>query len=175
MDDAQLLTRALKGDRGAFTTLYDRHAAGVFGYALKIVRERSAAEDVVQETFVGLLGGKRYDAGRPFVSWLLAITRNAAIDLIRRRKTRREVGADDELLSQASRSGPDADARDLVEVALRQIPDEFREAVWLCDGMGMSYEEASEVMGCETGTVGSRVARGRKLLREQFARAGHEV
>ena len=43
MDDASLLTCALKGDRAAFTTLYDRHASGVFGYAVKIVRDRSAA------------------------------------------------------------------------------------------------------------------------------------
>ena len=175
MEDAFLLSRALKGDRGAFTTLYDRHSAGVFGYALRIVRERSAAEDVVQETFVGLLGGRRYDAGRPFTSWLLAIARNAAIDLLRRRKTRREVGAEEELLSHPAHAGPDADARETVEVALKALPDEFREALWLCDGMGLTYQEASEVMGCETGTVGSRVARGRKLLREQFARAGHEV
>lgn len=175
MDDPQLLARAIGGDRTAFTTLYDRHAAGVFGYALRIVRDRAAAEDVVQETFVGLLGGRRYDARRPFTSWLLAIARNASIDLLRRRKTRREVGAEEELLSQATRPGSDPDARDLVESALSRIPDEFREAVWLCDGMGLSYDEASQVMGCETGTVGSRVARGRKLLREQFARAGHEV
>lgn len=175
MEDAQLLTRAIGGDRAAFTTLYDRHAAGVFGYALRIVRDRSAAEDVVQETFVGLLGGRRYDARRPFTSWLLAIARNASIDLLRRRKTRKEVGAEEEMLSQATRPGSDPDARDLVETAMARIPDEFREAVWLCDGMGLSYDEASQVMGCETGTVGSRVARGRKLLREQFARAGHEV
>lgn len=175
MDDAGLLASALKGDRTAFTTLYDRHASGVFGYAVKIVRDRSAAEDVVQETFVGLLGGRRYDSSRPFVSWLLAITRNAAIDLLRRRKTRREVGADDEIGTRPAPSGPDADAREAVDAAMKQLPDEFREALWLCDGMGLTYQEASEVMGCETGTVGSRVARGRKLLREQFARAGHEV
>ena len=124
---------------------------------------------------MGLLGGRRYDSSRPFVSWLLAITRNAAIDLLRRRKTRKEVGAEDEVISRAAPSGPDADAREAVEVALKALPDEFREALWLCDGMGLTYQEASEVMGCETGTVGSRVARGRKLLREQFVRAGHEV
>lgn len=175
MTDATLLTRALKGDRAAFTTLYDRHSGGVFGYALRIVRDPSAAEDVVQETFVGLLGGRKYDPSRPFLSWLLTIARNASIDLIRRRKVRKEVGAEDAILSRAAPAGPDADAREAVETALRQVPDEFREALWLCDAMGMSYQEASEVMGCETGTVGSRVARGRRMLREHFARAGHEV
>ena len=70
-DDATLLSRSLRGDKASFATLYDRHAAGVFGYALRMVRDRSAAEDVVQETFIGLMGGRRYDVSRPFVSWLL--------------------------------------------------------------------------------------------------------
>lgn len=173
-EDGTLLTRALKGDRAAFATLYDRHSSSVFGYAVRLTGDRSAAEDVVQETFVALLGGKRFDPSRSFTAWLLTIARNEAFDLLRRRKVRKEVGIGDVLEREAA-PGADLGSREAVEVALRAIPDEYREAVWLCDGIEMSYHEAAEVMGCEIGTVGSRVARGRQLLKEQFSRSGYAV
>ncbi|MBI2920382.1 MAG: RNA polymerase sigma factor [Planctomycetes bacterium] len=172
-EDGTLLVRALKGDRAAFATLYDRHSSSVFGYAVRLTGDRTAAEDVTQETFVALLGGKRFDPARSFTAWLLTIARNEAFDLMRRRKVRKEVGIGD--LEREAAPGTDVGAREAVEVALRAIPDEYREAVWLCDGIEMSYQEAAEVMGCEVGTVGSRVARGRQLLKEQFSRSGYAV
>jgi RNA polymerase sigma-70 factor (ECF subfamily) len=172
--DADLLVRAIRGDRAAFATLYDRHAAAVYGYALKLTADPGTAEDVVQEAFLGLLKGVRYDARRPFMAWLLTIARNEAYDLLRRRRARREAGLDG-APEPAAAAGPDPGTRDHVEAALRALPDEFREAVWLCDGMEMSYQEAAEIMRCEIGTVGSRVARGRALLRRELSRTGHAV
>ena len=174
MDDARLLARCVQGDKVALATLYDRHASSVFAYALRLVGERSAAEDVTQETFMALAGGVRFDPSRSFDAWLLTVTRNEAFDLLRRRKRRREVPMEGGTDVAAAPSADPA-AAEAVEWALRSVPAEFREALWLCDAMEMSYREASEVMGCEVGTVGSRVARGRQLLREQFARSGHAV
>jgi RNA polymerase sigma-70 factor (ECF subfamily) len=173
-EDAELLSRALRGDRAAFATLYDRHAAAVYAYAVRLTGDRSAAEDVTQEAFLGLVKGVRYDARRPFMAWMLTIARNEAYDLLRRRRSRREsaLGGAPE---PAAAAVPDLGTRDHVETALRALPDEFREAVWLCDGLEMSYREAAEVMGCEVGTVGSRVARGRALLKRELSRTGHAV
>jgi len=173
-EDAVLLTKAARGDRAAFATLYDRHATGVFAYALRLTGEQSSAEDVTQETFLALLGSHRFDPSRSFGAWLLTLARNEAFDLLRRRKVRKETGLDGALDPPAP-PGTDPGTREAVDAALSAVPEEFREAVWLCDGMEMSYQEAAEVMDCEIGTVGSRVARGRKLLREQLSRSGYAV
>ncbi len=163
MNDSALLADAAAGDRAAFAALYDRHARAVYGYAVRLVGDRTAAEDVTQEAFLALWRSRSYDPSRSFTAWLLTVTRNAAIDHLRRRGRRAE-----QPLREAveSAKGP----VDHVEAALREIPDEYREAVWLCDALGLTYREAADVMGCEPGTVGSRVARGRQLLRTKLAR-----
>ena len=162
MDDAVLLERALRGDRAAFASVYDRHAKAVYGFALRMVGDRGAAEDVTQEAFLALLRGRAFDASRGFLPWLLTVTRNEALDHLRRRGRRPESPIDRELLETAPAREHDATAKDAVETALRLLPGEFREAVGLCDAMGLSYHEAAEVMGCPLGTVGTRVMRGRR-------------
>jgi RNA polymerase sigma-70 factor (ECF subfamily) len=175
LDDGTLLARAARGDRGALATLYDRHSGAVFGYAYRLTGERASAEDAVQEAFLALLRSRSYDPRRPFLPWMLTVTRNAALDLMRKRTRRGEVTLDEDV-ARTGPSGPrGVDAADEVEKALSRVPDEYREALWLCDGMGMSYREASELMGCDEGTVGSRLSRGRKLLKEHYARNDHAL
>ena len=56
-----------------------------------------------------------------------------------------------------------------------RLPLAYRETLWLCDAMGLTYVEAGAILGCDPGTIGSRISRGRKALREHFSRNGHEV
>ena len=64
---------------------------------------------------------------------------------------------------------------DAIERALEELPATFREAVWLADGMGIAYVEIASILGCDVGTVGSRVSRARKLLKDYFARNPHAL
>jgi len=173
MTDADLLRRALDGDREAFAELYDRHARPVYGYALRILGDRTAAEDAVQETFLALFRGRSFDSSRSFTAWLLTLARHAAIDALRRRRP--EVPIDRELMEMEAAPAVDPSSAEAVESALRRLPDEYREALWLCDAMGLSYREAAEIMGCELATVGTRVGRGRAKMRAQMVRHGHAV
>jgi RNA polymerase sigma-70 factor (ECF subfamily) len=173
MTDADLLRSALEGDRAAFADLYDRHAGAVFGYALRIVGDRPAAEDATQEAFLALFRGRSYDASRPFAAWLLTLTRHASIDVLRRRRP--EVAIDRELMETTPARPVEPGVREEVERALCGLPAEFREALWLCDALELSYREAAEIMGCEVNTVGTRLSRGRQQLRTLFTRNGHAV
>lgn len=76
------------GDHSVLSAIYDRYAPHVFGLALRVTGDPVAAEDVVQETFVGVWrNARRYDATRaPFRTWLLAIAHHRAIDAVRRRR-----------------------------------------------------------------------------------------
>ena len=174
-EDRILLSRALRGDADAFRSLYDRYAPAVYGYALRLTAQRHNAEDVTQDVFLALLKrGKSYDPSRPFLPWVLGITRHEAINHLRRRK-RVERSVDRELMETAPAPSGDPDAAEFIEEALIKVPPVFREALWLCDGMGMSYDESARIMGCDPGTVGSRLSRGRKLLLQQVARKRYAV
>lgn len=176
MEDALLLKRALGGDESAFRSLYDRHATTVFGYALRLLGNRTDAEDVTQEVFLTLARrGSLYDPTRRFQTWLLTLVRNASIDHRRRRRSRPEAPIDREILETVAAGHPTSEGTEAIERALPCLPDNYREALWLCDAMGLTYQEAALIMECDPGTVGSRISRGRQLLRDHFKRNGHAV
>ena len=101
--------------------------------------------------------------------------RNKAIDHLRARSKRPETKLDGEVLDALAEAAPDSGAGEAVERALARIPLAYRETLWLCDGLGLTYEEAGATLGCDPGTVGSRISRGRQMLRDYFSRNGHEV
>jgi RNA polymerase sigma-70 factor (ECF subfamily) len=174
--DEELLERSLEGDPDAFRALYERHADTIYGYARRILGNDAAAEDVSQEVFLALLrGGRTYDGARAFRPWLLTLVRNKAIDHLRARAKRPETKLDGEILDTLSETVPDSGIGDAVERSLARIPLAYRETMWLCDGLGLTYEEAGGILGCDPGTIGSRISRGRKMLRDYFSRNGHEV
>ena len=176
MRDEELLQRSLQGDPDAFRALYDRHADSIYGYARRILGSETAAEDVSQEVFMALLrGGRTFDGSRAFRPWLLTLVRNKAIDHLRARSKRPETKLDGEVLDALAEAVPDSGAGEAVERALARIPLAYRETLWLCDGLGLTYEEAGATLGCDPGTVGSRISRGRQMLRDYFSRNGHEV
>ncbi len=153
------------------------HLAAAYNLARWMTRNDHDAEDVVQEAYLrafrsfdGFHGG---DA-RP---WLLAIVRNTCINSLRRRSPRSSAVPLDESanLLAADVAGPDermlqAANRDMVYHALDELPDEFREVVVLREMEGLSYKEVARVTDSPIGTVMSRLARGRKLLRETLMR-----
>src|SRR5579864_5215271 len=87
MDDAALITRIRAGDQSAMANLYDRYSGVVYGVALRVLANTTAAEDVVQEVFLQLWRNPQaFDADRGRLApWLAVIARNRAIDLLRKR------------------------------------------------------------------------------------------
>jgi RNA polymerase sigma-70 factor (ECF subfamily) len=108
-----------------------------------------------------------------FEGWLWRITRNAFLDEIRKRKRRPTSPLPDEIDRWDAATSDAADVEyaritlgDEVQKALLELPIEFREAVVLCDVVGLSYEEIAQAASVPIGTVRSRIHRGRKMMRE---------
>ncbi|MFN8139662.1 MAG: sigma-70 family RNA polymerase sigma factor [Fimbriimonadales bacterium] len=151
----------------------------VFSTALRLTRNREEAEDLTQEAMVRAYEAyDRFD-GRNLKAWMLRILTNLYIN--RYRKQKREPGqesldAEPGIEPVAATDGnPSAELFDellgeQVEEALSQLPDEYRVSVLLCDVEGMSYEEIAESLGIPIGTVRSRLARGRAMLRSRLAK-----
>src|ERR1700743_2172270 len=174
--DDVLLRRAAKGDEDAFTTLYRRHQAALYRFALRMTGNAWASEEIVQDVFMTLMREpKNYDAERgALAAYLYGIARNRVMKHLERLP--RELQLDEE-----SESGTRAlagmtnvvtpmhwaarpERQEHARAAVLQRPSEFREAVVLCELEELNYEEASQRIGCPIGTIRSRLHRGRALL-----------
>lgn len=158
------------------------HLDALYRSALWFTRNRAEAEDVVQETCLRAFRSfHRFNPGSNCRAWLLTILRNVFLNRVR--KEGRQVPEGDatfwessvESLTAGGRVGDNPEEEFLqtvvhgdVDRALRALPLVFREAVVLADLEGLSYKEVAEVLGCPTGTVMSRLSRGRGLLRQSL-------
>jgi RNA polymerase sigma-70 factor, ECF subfamily len=156
--------RARGGDRVAFEDLVRAHQADVYRLALHLVRDPPTAEDVTQEAFVHAYRSlRRFRGGSKFSTWLFRITRNCAVDAIRRRERRRTY----ELAAQEPEAPVEEPSLRLaLEQAIGSLAPDVREPFVLIEVLGLSYEEAAVVLGIPRGTIKSRMHRARKALVE---------
>ena len=167
------MQRVASGDRTAFLTLYDRYAPRVYGLALHMLRDRMAAEEVAQESFLKLW--TRADSFRPdkgsFLTWLLTITRRTALDRIRlegRRPATAEPPA--ELQDWSHLPQPESTSEEArwgsVRFALDEIPVEQQLVISLSFYYGLSQSQISEHLDIPLGTVKTRMRLGMDKLRD---------
>ncbi|MCA8884493.1 MAG: RNA polymerase sigma factor [Rhodobacteraceae bacterium] len=137
-------------------------------FAMSLTRNRSAADDLVQDTVVKAWSNlDKFQTGTNLRAWLFTILRNTFYS--GRRKRAREVEDGDGVLTGQLSEKPAHDGRLLLRdfrAAFDQLPDEQREALILVGASGFSYEEAAETCGCAVGTIKSRTNRGRARLAE---------
>jgi RNA polymerase sigma factor (sigma-70 family) len=167
----QLMAAYVDGDSAAFDALYQMVGAKVFGYLIRLTRQRERAEDLLQITFAKLHRARAsYIRGAPFLPWLFAIARRAFLDERRRSKSRHEdLSADGTLpepVPELSRANEEV--TDALEQALDRLPVLYREAIVLTKITGLSVSEAAEVLGTTPTAVKLRVHRGYKELRQHL-------
>jgi RNA polymerase sigma-70 factor (ECF subfamily) len=154
--------RARGGDLAAFEDLVRAHQADVYRLALHFVRDAPTAEDVTQEAFVHAYRSlRRFRGGSKFSTWLFRITRNCAIDAIRRRERRK---AYEHAAERTEVSVEEPSLRVALEDAIDSLPPELREPFVLIEVFGLSYDEAAAVLRAPTGTLKSRMHRARRAL-----------
>ncbi len=165
LSDESLLAGMASGDPEAATSFIRRYQARVFGLALAILSDRSAAEEVAQEAFLrAWKHGAAFDARRGQVStWLLTITRNLAIDVLRmRRADPFDPRTLMDLLEAGSGEGSEeplvkADESQRLRKALAELPHDQRVAVVQAGFLGRTAREISEIEGVPIGTVKTRI------------------
>ncbi len=169
-----------RGDLGALDRLYEQYGAMAFSIAYRITGDRAAAEDVVQDAFLGAWrNAARYvDARGSVRTWLLSIVHHRAIDAIRRRRPTVEL-PDSEATLPDTLTLPDAWAdvelrldRAAVQVALTRISDVQREAIELAYFGGLTQTEIAERIGVPLGTVKGRLRLGLQGLRAALTPLG---
>lgn len=173
VSDESLLAAMAGGDQDAAAAFVRRHQARVYGLALTIVQQPALAEDVAQDTFVkAWRHAATYDPRRGGAStWLLTITRNAAIDAIR---YRHDDPMDPDLLvalltvRDESDASDDPDTNLALRQALAELPSEMASSIVLMTYFGLTAREIATRDDVPPGTVKTRVRRGLQKLRERM-------
>jgi RNA polymerase sigma-70 factor (ECF subfamily) len=172
--DPELVERARAGEREAFGFLYRRHQVYVYRFARAMTGSSALAEDIVQEVFLALMRDlERYDASRAGLrTYLFGIARNLA--RYKARSVRRLISLDQaeeacEFEDPAAALSANQETRRMRR-CLAGLPARYREVIILCDLQELDYAAAAAVLSVPTGTVRSRLHRGRQLLLERLRR-----
>jgi RNA polymerase sigma-70 factor (ECF subfamily) len=180
-DDQDLIAGTLRGETGAFGQLVGRYQNRLFNSLTRMTGSVEDAEDIAQEAFVHAFQKLHtFRGGSRFYSWLFRIALNAAVTLHRKRDkatasveaVREQVGFEPADIRPNSTPQAPLEASErqaLVQRALRELPEDFRQVLVLREMDEMSYEEISEIVDCPIGTVRSRIHRARQELRDRLA------
>ena len=171
-DISYLLGRIALGDRSAFARLYDRSAPKLFGVCLRILKDRSEAEEALQDVYVKIWQrADRYVAGDSDpMSWLAAIARNQAIDRVR---ARRPTAVDiDEAYDLADMTANPEERALLssegrrIETCMKELEPDRASAVRRAYVEGATYEELADIFGVPLNTMRTWLRRSLLKLRE---------
>jgi RNA polymerase sigma-70 factor (ECF subfamily) len=160
------MARVRSKDAAAFEALYDAYSRLVYGVAMRMLGDLSAAEDVTQAIFLKIWSAPQLFETGNFAGWLVRVTRNRALDILRSKSYRFEELPED----RAAEDRPDdiafanIDAQ-RVRAALAQLPEEQRDLIELGFFGGMTHEELAERTGIPLGTVKTRIRAGLRKLR----------
>ena len=177
-DDEQFISAYLEGDESALSFLVDKYLKNVYNFAFQLTRNRQAAEDITQDSFIKAWKHiRRYRQGSSFQTWLFAITRNTAIDWLRQKKEvafssfENEQGVNslvetltdkqplpDELIAQAENTV-------FVQALLAQLDPQYREVLTLRYSSNLTFKEIGEIVRRPLHTVKSQHRRALAALR----------
>ena len=191
LHDPELVALIAAGDQAAFGVAYDRHADAIYGSVLRFLRDREAAEEIVQDVYVAAWrhAGQYVPSSGSLLGWLLGIARNKAIDRVRAAARRprlvvlggpdedpgdaferavaagRAAGGMDTTASEPEEEAARAWVRAVVRTALSTIPALERQALHLAYDEGLTQVEIAERLGWPLGTVKTRTRRALVTLR----------
>ena len=174
-DDSALMLRYQEGDVHAFETLYRRHNDAIYRYLLRLCHHHDTAEDLYQEVWGKIIKARSsYRPTARFTTFLYRVAHNCFIDHIRRnRRHEGNVELNAEMLHHPG-EGPDMAterslARTRLERALRDLPDEQRDAYLLHEEAGLGVDDIASVTGCNRETAKSRLRYAVSKLRKAIA------
>ncbi len=177
LTDDQCIKRMAVGEEEPFQVLFERYGDLVFGYCVKLLKDRERAEDASQDVWVKVIrNAKKYKSQGKFRAWLLQIARNTCFSLFRDIKKNRAEDVDDHEVEDVTQESildlmSAEENRERVKKCIEALPDNQRMAlvVWMTEDK--SYEEIAEQMETSVSAVKSLLFRGRQSLKDMLGEA----
>lgn len=177
MDSDEVLAKKVQGgNKDSFAELISRYEGKIFGFSLRMLKDRTLAEDATQETFLKSYQNIRgFDTNRNFSSWIFRIAHNEVINIFRHYK---HVNVSDDYFDTIgdnfeTKIQEELDlniAKENLSKAFNTLPVKFKEAIDLKFFQEKSYEEISEIMRIPVGTVGTYINRAKQNLKEKLTK-----
>jgi RNA polymerase sigma-70 factor (ECF subfamily) len=169
-DDSRLLEAARHGDESSFLALYRHYRTPLFRFAWRLTGSVATAEDVLQECFLALIEGARFDVDRGSLrAYLFGIARNLALKRIRLAERESEEMEDAAADLDPLENLLSTERSEVVARAVQALPPFQREALILFEYEELSLEEIAAIVGIEAGAVKARLHRARETLRRRLA------
>lgn len=168
-DDYSIIRQFIEGDKSVFQILVKRHKEKVRNIIYLTMNNSALVDDIAQDVFITIYRNlKHFRFESQFTTWLYRITVNKCKDYLRRMNVRKIFSPLDEGIEISEYPSPveNKDISKIVTEAISQLPVKLRMPLILKDIEGFSYQEISETLNCEMGTVKSRIFRGREKLKE---------
>ena len=187
VSDSEFVDRLRNGDAEAFDTLITRYSGDIFSVLYRMTEDPEEARDLTQETFLSALKAiKSFRGEAELKTWLFRIALNHSRNRFRwwKRRRRHDTVSLDKPLGDGTATVSDtiaddgetpeqamlrSERRERLMKALGALPEIFRETIVLCDIEGLGYEETARTLNINIGTVKSRLARGREMLRKRLS------
>jgi RNA polymerase sigma-70 factor (ECF subfamily) len=182
--DVQLMLEVQQGSEAAFRQLFEKHGAGVIGFAMQFVKTRARAEELAQDVFLQIYRTRaRYAPRARFKTWLYRMVTNACLSDLRRPEHRAHLqpldpsageNIDDPpaVLEAPGQSSEDAaltrEAVERLQAAVANLPAQQRAALLLARVNGLSYEEVATTISCSVSAVKSLIHRATVTLRDRL-------
>jgi len=177
-EDIALIERALSGDQPAYDRLMKKYHQLIYNLIFRMIYKKEDVEDLTQEAFIKAFQSlDKFDRQYSFSTWLFKIASNNCIDYLRKKKLStfsidKEMGSDDDDLHFEI---PDSDyipdkqiidreRKAILEAAIGQLPQKYREVILLRHSQEKDYEEIAKILKLPLGTVKAHIFRGRELL-----------
>jgi RNA polymerase sigma-70 factor (ECF subfamily) len=176
--EQEWIEAAQQGDHSAFARIVEAYMSPVHNLAYRMLGNAAEAEDAAQEVFLrAYLKLASYDRGRKFSTWLLAITSNYCIDLLRRRRAPMVDLDDVEFVVESREPGPEqiaveGEQREAVARAIDALPPGYRLPTVLRYYNDLPYDEIERITGLSEQTVKSRLFRARRMIKEMLEEQG---
>ena len=185
MKEELLLEKARQGDQEAFGELVRLYEKKVYALTLRVCKNPDDAAEAAQEAFLSAWQGLKFFRGEAsFSTWLYRLASNACVDLLRKEQRHKAAAgpslndADTYIEVAADAATPQelaerSELREQIEEGLQSLSPEHREVLILRELHQLSYDEIAQTLDLDTGTVKSRISRGRKALRNFLLQSGN--
>ena len=179
VEETELVQRARKGDLGAYDQLIQRYQERIYATIYHMTSNHEDANDLTQEAFIkGYQALKSFKGGSSFYTWVYRIAVNKTINFLKQRKNRSQMSLNDidfnaehdpDLVALISDKNPRREAgltelQEKLNEGMQKLSEPHRLVVTLHDVQGLSHEEIAKIMGCNIGTVRSRLFYARQQL-----------